>query len=153
MILVILLFYVYVLFRKSRSTYFYNGKNMVTDFKLVIDICKINNFNEEELLLVRQAYNYFTINPEKFDGATIVADNYTIPNLSVTAMVHDFLCINIPNGKLIDYIEHRWYVDLQYFRMLQKVKRKWFVNTAINSTIFVLLTISTPIYYYFKKWN
>ena len=151
-LITLLLFYVYVLFRTSKSTYFYNGnEKLKKDFELLIAICRSYEFTTDELYLVTNAFDYFAIQPFKFAGATIVADNYTIQNLSVTAMIHDYQTIQIGKVNLINYIKARWQTDLQYFKLLQKVKRKWVVNTIINLFILFLLTISTPIYYFIKK--
>ncbi len=145
------LIFIYILYRKSKSTYFYGkNNNLKQDQATLLNVCAGYGFSVNELTEVYKAFDYFIKNPHKFDGATIVADNYTINGLSVTAMVHDYQTIMIGKVSFFEYIQKRWQTDWYYFSLLQKVKRKWVLNTILNSIILILLTISTPIYYFIK---
>lgn len=92
--------------------------------------------------LLFKAFDYFSNNPEKFDGATIVKDIHTINGLDLPACRHDY-----------DYIHNDWF-SIKGFVM--KFIYDW--NYAKNYELFrvssqtayfrcILLWLSTPFWY------
>lgn len=60
----------------------------------VQQLLKIKGYQFSQIDIYVTAYNYFCLNPEKFDGATVVKDLVDIPGLDLDAMLHDYHYIN-----------------------------------------------------------
>jgi hypothetical protein len=78
--------------KTSKSTFFLKSKDelVAKHWYLLEMVLKDYNFTEHEIIDFYRAYNYFTENPNEFDGATIVRDLDTIKGLDAPAMVHDY---------------------------------------------------------------
>ena len=62
------------------------------------------------------AFDYFTIHSDKFDGATIVKDLVDIGELDLDAMVHDYDYINGANRNFIK----KWKADIKYIKNMER---------------------------------
>ena len=62
------------------------------------------------------AFDYFTIHSDKFDGATIVKDLVDIGELDLDAMVHDYDYINGANRNFIQ----KWKADIKYIKNMER---------------------------------
>ena len=62
------------------------------------------------------AFDYFTIHSDKFDGATIVKDLVDIGELDLDAMVHDYDYINGANRNFIK----KWEADIKYIKNMER---------------------------------
>lgn len=72
--------------------------------------------NENVIKLYLDAYDYFTLNPKRFDGATIVKDVKIIKDLDIWAMIHDYMYI-IYNVSVS--WEYKYYSDLIYAKEME----------------------------------
>ena len=77
------------------------------------------------------AFDYFTIHSDKFDGATIVKDLVDIGELDLDAMVHDYDYINGANRNFIK----KWKADIKYIKNMERN------GTGIRVFRLLLLTI------------
>ena len=62
------------------------------------------------------AFDYFRIHSDKFDGATIVKDLVDIGELDLDAMVHDYDYINGANRNFIK----KWKADIKYIKNMER---------------------------------
>ena len=62
------------------------------------------------------AFDYFTIHSDKFDGATIVKDLVDIGELDLDAMVHDYDYLHGANRNFIK----KWKADIKYIKNMEK---------------------------------
>lgn len=138
------------LFKKSKSNFFYqNKKTLLKKRNHLIANLEDYNINTNIDLRWLRAYDFFVKNPHKFDGATIVADSYTINGYDASAGNHDFA-----------YIFNKWW-SFQGF--INKIKYDWQYGKdkeALNVHSFfaysqaILLIMTTPLWYgylLFKK--
>ena len=62
------------------------------------------------------AFDYFIVHSDKFDGATIVKDLVDIGELDLDAMVHDYDYINGANRNFIK----KWKADIKYIKNMER---------------------------------
>ena len=62
------------------------------------------------------AFDYFTVHSDRFDGATIVKDLVDIGELDLDAMVHDYDYINGANRNFIK----KWKADIKYIKNMER---------------------------------
>ncbi|MFM1776346.1 MAG: hypothetical protein RJA53_1956, partial [Bacteroidota bacterium] len=67
-------------------------------------------YNDNQIKLYLDAYDYFVVNPTDFDGATLVKDFYDIPGLDLDAMLHDY-----------HYIRYNVATNFKYKKMADKL--------------------------------
>lgn len=83
-----------------------------------------------------QAYKFFKLNPERYDGATIVKDLVDVRSngkyLDADAMLHDFEYIQ---GANVNF-KKKWKADVKYIKNMEKNGK------GVRITRFVLLTIT-----------
>lgn len=56
----------------------------------MVRLLEIKGYSQLEINVYIDAFNYFWINPNAFDGATIVKDLCDVPGLDLDAMLHDY---------------------------------------------------------------
>lgn len=103
---------------------------------------------ESELFL--EAYDYFVFeNPNGYDGATLAKDYTDLPKLELSAMVHDYQYLAL----LPNYHGLAWWLQKHWFDYLYYHHLKTFGKApkSVAFSRYVLLRITTPIYYVFKK--
>ena len=61
------------------------------------------------------AFDYFTVHSDKFDGATIVKDLVDIGELDLDAMVHDYDYLHGANRSFIK----KWNADIRYIKNME----------------------------------
>lgn len=148
-IILLILVFLYWKMKTSKSFYFFqNDVVLLQKWELIRLILKDKGYSEIEILHFQFAYDYFRDHVSRFDGATIVGDNYTIEGLSVTAMKHDYDCIMIKRTSLKHYIKKRIEVDTNYRDDLIQVKRKYFINTLTAYIMWFFLIATSPLYFY-----
>jgi len=119
-ILAVIAYLIYLL-KMSKSDFFKQDKKVLEDKRdnLLIPLLRDFRFSEKEIEDFKQAYNYFMLHPEKFDGATIVADIYTIYKLDVSAMKHDYDYFT--DGSFLKRLKH----DVKYAENMRDLKVNW----------------------------
>lgn len=65
-----------------------------------------------------KAYDFFTSNPDKYDGATIVKDLNIIPGLDVWAMLHDYLYVTL---NVAVNLKYKYYADIIYALEMERM--------------------------------
>ena len=112
------------------------------------------NFDIDTLLKIKgiyidyeKAFDYFSKNPNQFDGATIVKDLVDLPELSISAMVHDYeYLINLPKYKGLSWLKYKVCIDWEYGQNLELLGKGYFIPYTRS----VLLILITPIYLIIK---
>jgi len=133
---------------RSKSNFFLQDKTILRTkrqhlWSVLMDY-KVKNSTAQNILA---AYDYFTLFPSKYDGATIVQDLDTINGLDACAMLHDFLYLeNIESLWSFRGLKNKLQYDWQYGRNMEKLG----ISPLTAYTRSVLLIISTPIYYIIK---
>jgi len=77
----------------------------------VSDLLGAKGYSQECIDLYLKAFDYFTTNPDKFDGATLVKDLCDLPGLDIDAMLHDYHYINYNVGSSFAM---KWKSDFLY---------------------------------------
>jgi len=77
----------------------------------VILILDVKGYSEKEIEVYLKAFDYFCLNCNDFDGATIVKDLQDLPKLDLDAMLHDYQYL-IQNIAANFYT--KWYADWLY---------------------------------------
>ena len=94
-----------------------------------------------------EAYDYFVQHPLQYDGTTLVKDLEDLPNLSLSAMRHDFdYIITLPKYKGWKWIRKKIQLDWQYSNNLEKLGN----GIAIPYLRTLGLWASTPLYWLYK---
>ena len=76
----------------------------------------IKERNKSDISDYLNAFDYFTVHSDKFDGATIVKDLVDIGELDLDAMVHDYDYINGANRNFIK----KWKADIKYIKNMER---------------------------------
>lgn len=75
----------------SQSRWFHKDPEELKIKRLeIITLLKIKGYRSDQIEIYLKAYDYFCVNPDSYDGATIVKDLCDIPRLDLDAMLHDF---------------------------------------------------------------
>lgn len=75
----------------SKNLFFYQSPVELAKRRVdVICLLTIKGYNQKQIELYLEAYDYFGINPSGYDGATAVKDLCDIPWLDLDAMLHDY---------------------------------------------------------------
>jgi len=133
----------------SSSNFFHEQYNMIVEGKKNMDaMLQIWGYEANEREFYTKAFDYFVINPEHYDGASMTEDLYDIPGLDIDAMLHDYLYVGLNCSASLKYM---WLSDkLIRSEMRRRGKSSW--NTGYR---FVALVLKTPFFlpycYYFKK--
>lgn len=86
-------------------------KDLIIKRNEVYGLLRIKGYSKEACNIYLKAYNHFIINPNQFDGATLVNDLCDLPGLDLDAMLHDFhyLMYNVASN-----ISMKWRADKLY---------------------------------------
>ena len=69
-----------------------------------------------------EAYDYFIKHPNQYDGASFIKDLEDLPELSLSAMRHDFdYIINLPKYKGCKWLRKKIQFDWNYGKNLEKL--------------------------------
>lgn len=75
----------------SENHFFSQPKEAIENMRMgVYYLLRLKGYSKTQAYVYVKAYDYFTNNPESFDGATIVKDLCDIPDLDLDAMLHDY---------------------------------------------------------------
>lgn len=75
----------------SKSNYFHQDKAHLHECaSLVISYLRGKGYLYSEIDIYLKAFEYFIINPDQFDGATLVNELYDIKGLDLDALLHDY---------------------------------------------------------------
>lgn len=85
------------------ENHFFNQSDLKLQIGRVnmIDLLTIKGYNAMSIEVYLKAYDYFVINPNDFDGATLVKDLCDLPDLDLDALLHDYHYINYNVGSSI----------------------------------------------------
>jgi hypothetical protein len=89
--------------------------------------------------LYLEAYDFFCAEQIEFDGATIVKDLKSIPNLDIHAMLHDYLYVKYNVSVNVKY---KWYADLIYAKEMERMG-----STYSTWSRFIGLTLFGGLFY------
>lgn len=90
--------------------------------KLKYILKDIWNLENNLIKVYTDAFDYFILNPDSYDGATIVNDFWIIPGLDIWAMLHDYLYIKF---NVAVNIKAKYYADLFYCQQMRNFKVSW----------------------------
>lgn len=90
------------------------------------------------------AYKYFSNNPDRYDGATIVKDLVDCNGIDLSALRHDFEYIRILPTKfcIFKWLKYKLQSDFNYGKSMEKLGKGVFTPY----TRVALLWLSTPLY-------
>jgi hypothetical protein len=95
-----------------------------------------------------QAYDYFVFHPTEFDGATIVKDLDDLPDLDLSALVHDYdYIVELPKHIRLKWVLEKTKMDWQYAKNMEQLGK----GITIPYSRALGLIITTPIYWAIKK--
>jgi len=96
----------------SKSTFFAQDSEILKIYRRqVISILEIKDYDTEEINVYLKAFDYFCLNCNEFDGATVVKDLQDLPKLDIDAMLHDYQYL-VQNVASTFYT--KWYADWLY---------------------------------------
>ena len=136
----------------SRCDFFKQSELLLRVYRVdLIIFLGMKGYKKIEIKDYLEAYDYFVINPSKFDGATIVKDLHDLYKLDLDAMLHDYNYIVKKSGH---NFKTKWEVDWLYAKgMERKGKGQYsafsrFAGLTITGIIWVpytnLKTLLTP---------
>jgi len=124
----------------SKSDFFHSDEDILIKTRnFMIYFLKMHKTKKGVINLYLEAYEYFILNPNEFDGATLSKDIKVIPNLDIWAMLHDYLYIkyNIAvNWKL------KYYGDVIYALEMERLG----ISYGTTWGRFILLVLSQIIF-------
>lgn len=126
----------------SKSYFFKQSISVLNDKRRqVINILTYKNIFINTFL---DAYDFFVLNPDKFDGATIVKDLNDIKGLDLSSMKHDYnYIVNLTKHKGFDWLIYKIEYDIEYGKDMEKLGKG-----IITPYLRVLgLIITTPVYW------
>lgn len=75
----------------SKNSFFFQSPEILELKKVQIEtLLKIKGYASKEAEIYLNAYDFFCVSPNQYDGATIVKDLVDIPGLDLDAMLHDY---------------------------------------------------------------
>ena len=79
----------------SKSNFFNQSTQVLKNARAnAYTILRVKGYYLDEVDIYMKAFDYFSQNPEQFDGATVVKDLVDIPGLDLDAMLHDYQYIH-----------------------------------------------------------
>lgn len=95
---------------------------------------------------ILKAYDYFSIYPDKFDGATIVKDLCSIRDLDLAALEHDYnYIVLLSKYKGLKWLQKKIQYDWLYGKRMEQLGKGIY---PYNRSIALIIT--TPIYWFIK---
>lgn len=128
----------------SKSKYFHQDPEaLAKGHQKLIFYLKLWNYSDMQISVYEKAYEYFCVNPNDFDGATIVKDLYHIPGLDINAMLHDYMYL-MYNAAANLYVKR--YCDLLYAKQMERLGKggaSWirFAGLKITGLPFCLIAV------------
>ena len=75
----------------SINHFFTQSSSVLVDKRNALkQLLEIKDYDQKEIEVYLKAYDYFCLNPQAFDGATIVKDLCDLKDLDLDAMLHDY---------------------------------------------------------------
>lgn len=124
----------------SSNNFFRSDLKILSENRKRVDLyLQLKNYDLSDRMIYLRAYDYFSANPDDFDGATMTEDLPDIDDLELAAMLHDYLYIFYQSSSSFRYT---WLADkLIRSEMRRMNKSSW--NTGAR---FVLLILKTPFF-------
>jgi len=104
----------------SKNYFFIQGKEILDlkRYQLEFLLKDIWQRDESVVKFYLTAFDFFVINPGKYDGATIVKDLTILPGLDIHAMIHDYIYLTY---KVAVDIKVKWYADMIYALEMERM--------------------------------
>lgn len=96
----------------SKSKFFSQEKSLLIKARTQVSwLLHLKGYSYKQILVYLKAFDYFCLNCNDFDGATIVKDLQDLPHLDLDAMLHDYQYIvqNVASS-----FTTKWYSDWMY---------------------------------------
>lgn len=75
----------------SKNHFFKQSKEALLYKRAFVNsLLEIKGYSVEQTNIYLKVYDYFSLNPKDFDGATLVKDLCDMPDLDLDAMLHDY---------------------------------------------------------------
>ncbi len=132
----------------SKSTYFKTG-DLVQKRKDVITYLRLKGLSHLNNYFL-EAFDFFVVNPDEFDGATLVKDLNDIKGLTLSAMRHDYDTIMLlPKFTKLKWVKYNIIYAWHYGKNLE------LMGKGIWTPYFraIGLIVATPLYWLLKKIN
>lgn len=124
---------------KSKDFFKQNKTELSRKRELLILYFRSQEMDEQRVEWYFKAYDYFTENPTKFNGATGVKDLHHINGLDINAMLHDYFYEVL---KVASNFYYKYYADFIYGKEKERTGRgslSWvrFVGVTIAGVYFI----------------
>lgn len=126
----------------SNNDYFKSRSALILhhNWRLIEQYLQLKGYGWPEVEVYKKAYDYFSIHPYEFDGATKTEDLYDLFNLDLDAMLHDYHYIVYNVSASFKYTK---IADRLFFKeTLRKSKSTWnagFRNFLLQTKTYVFL--------------
>ena len=132
----------------SRNNFFKKSKEQLRAYRnKVLIVLNYKDINNSKFI---KAYDYFVYNPKQFDGATIVKDLDDLPNLDLSALVHDYeYIVELPKYKRFKWLKEKTKIDWRYARNMELLGK----GITIPYARAIGLIIITPLYWLITKFK
>ena len=139
---------------EGNSFIFGDGKFFNRPFQQVLDdrkkvkiLLQLKGLDVDYFL---EAYDYFAVHTEKYDGASIVKDLIDLVGLDLGALRHDYDYIHLlKKYKGFEWLKNKFKYDFDYGKNMERLGKGIF--TPYGRTF--LLWLSTPFYYLYKLFS
>jgi len=119
----------------SRSNFFKRSKeDLNRSHRQMVRYLVSNNYSLLQIGIYEKAFEYFCMNYQKYDGATIVKDLHHIPGLDINAMLHDYHYLVYKSGC---NLHTKWMADLLYAKEMERTGKglmSWIHFTGLKLT-------------------
>lgn len=117
-IITLVLFFFWYLNKTSKNDYFFNSKQkLIDDLELIEMLYK--NF-DIDFKTYHKAWIYFKLNPNEYNGTSIINDRWFIKGLEPLSVEHDY------NWIFAKSLKELIISNLDYCHKLRKVNSNWF---------------------------
>lgn len=118
---IITLFIFWYLNLKSDNKFFYQEEKKIRQkLDLCLKVCEDFEWSVVDCLRLRISFEYFILNPNEFNGTSVINDNWVIKGLEPESVQHDYDWIHASSLKQL--LES----NLRYVKLLRKRNVNWF---------------------------
>ena len=103
------------MFGSSNYTFYQSKFELANLREKVRNYLRLKDRKEAEIQDYLNAFDYFVVNYDKFDGATIVKDLEDLKGIDLDAMVHDYDYLHGANKNFI----RKWNADIRYIKNME----------------------------------
>ncbi len=117
----ITLFIFWYLNKKSKNNFFYQDEKVIRQkLNLCLEVCNDFEWSPVDKIKLRISFEHFILNPNEFNGTSVINDNWVIKGLEPESVIHDYDWITSKSLKQL------LISNLEYVKRLRKRNVNWF---------------------------